>query len=260
MKKKWFVAELVLLVGILMGCSQPFDTYREDETTAETTVESAAWESIDTETFRETIQGETETAEVAECFSSMEILPEGEIFERINGCSYQENDNIPLEELRYVQVLYYGFDGETHMGELIVNREIAEDVLEIFQELYEAQYPIERMELVDNYGGDDEASMAANNTSAFNYRTISGTSRLSNHSYGKAIDLNPFYNPYVYTSKDGQIHCEPAEAVEYEDRSKDFPHKIDQEDLAWKLFTAHGFSWGGDWNTRKDYQHFEKIE
>ena len=157
----------------------------------------------------------------------MEILPEGEIFERINGCSYQENDNIPLEELRYVQVLYYGFDGETHMGELIVNREIAEDVLEIFQELYEAQYPIERMELVDNYGGDDEASMAANNTSAFNYRTISGTSRLSNHSYGKAIDLNPFYNPYVYTSKDGQLHCEPAEAVEYEDRSKDFPHKID---------------------------------
>ena len=133
MKKKWFVAELFLLVGILMGCSQPFDTYREDETTAETTVESAAWESIDTETFRETIQGETETAEVAECFSSMEILPEGEIFERINGCSYQENDNIPLEELRYVQVLYYGFDGETHMGELIVNREIAEDVLEIFQ-------------------------------------------------------------------------------------------------------------------------------
>lgn len=284
MKKHWFLAELLLVVGILMGCSQPV-TYEEKETTEETT----AWETI-----QETPQGETELTEVsvadtpvsqdavtlikacqagtivnvtdlsemeiAACFYSSEILPEGEIFERINGCSYQENQEISLEELRYVRVLYYGFDGETHVGELIVNQAVEEDVLEIFQALYEAQYPIERMELIDDYGGDDEASMTANNTSAFNYRTISGTSRLSNHSYGKAIDLNPFYNPYVYTSKDGTWHCEPAAAAEYGDRSGDFPYKIDHEDLAWKLFTAHGFTWGGDWNTRKDYQHFEKID
>lgn len=197
--------------------------------------------------------------ELQELFYSEKIVPGDEVLSRIDGCSYQENDNIALEELCYVRVLYYGFDGATHVGELIVNREIESDIREIFLALYQARYPIERMELVDAYEGDDERSMADNNTSAFNYRLISGTSKLSNHSYGRAIDLNPFYNPYVYTTKDGQLHCEPVGAVDYVDRNADFAHKIDHEDLAYQLFTAHGFTWGGDWNTRKDYQHFEKA-
>lgn len=180
------------------------------------------------------------------------------ILARINGSSYTENDNIGLSELSYLRMLYYGFDQNTYVGEMIVNQEIASDILSIFKTLYENQYPIEKMVLVDDYEANDELSMDADNTSAFNYRTISGSSKLSNHSYGMAIDLNPKYNPYVKISADGSIVCQPKSGREYADRSKDFPHKIDENDLAYLLFTEAGFTWGGSWDSVKDYQHFEK--
>lgn len=180
------------------------------------------------------------------------------IFERINGISFTENESIALTELSYLRMLYYGFDGNTYVGEMIVNQKIAEDVLEIFQILYENQYPIEKMVLIDEYGADDESSMNENNTSAFNYRTISGSSKLSNHSYGMAIDLNPKYNPYVKTASDGSVICQPESGRAYADRTKDFSYKIDTNDLAYQLFTQAGFTWGGNWNSVKDYQHFEK--
>lgn len=182
------------------------------------------------------------------------------VFARIDGCSYRENEDISLEELRYVRVLYRGFDGETHIGELIVNEGISADILDIMQTLYLASYPIERMVLVDAYGGDDDLSMAANNTSAFNYRNVPGTGRLSNHSYGLAIDINPLYNPYIRTASDGSVRCDPEKGAAYADREQAFPYKIDHEDLCYKLFTAHGFYWGGDWKSVKDYQHFEKKQ
>lgn len=181
-----------------------------------------------------------------------------EIYERINGCSYVENDNIAIEDLCYLQVLHVGFDGEEHVGELIVNKAIAEDILDIMYELYENKYPIERMVLVEAYGGDDELSMQANNTSAFNYRTVEGSSSLSKHSYGMAIDINPFYNPCVRTYSDGSSKSFPEGSDSYADRSKDFSYKIDKNDLCFKLFTERGFQWGGDWNSLKDYQHFQK--
>lgn len=182
-----------------------------------------------------------------------------ELYERINGCSYVENDDIALEDLRYLQVLHIGFDGETHVGELIVNAAIAEDILAIMRELYENQYPIERMTLVDEYGGDDELSMQANNTSCFNYRTVEGSDNLSKHSFGLAIDINPFYNPCVRTYADGSTKSFPEGSDEYADRSKEFPYKIDKEDLCYRLFTEHGFRWGGTWKSLKDYQHFDKA-
>lgn len=181
-----------------------------------------------------------------------------EIYARINGCSYVENEEIALEDLRYLQVLYVGFDAEEHVGELIVHRAIADDILEIMHALYDNWYPIERMELVDEYGGDDELSMQANNTSAFNYRPVEGSNRLSRHSYGTAIDINPFYNPCVRTYSDGSAKSFPEGSDEYVDRSKDFPYKIDKEDLCYRLFTEHGFRWGGTWNNPRDYQHFDK--
>lgn len=180
------------------------------------------------------------------------------IFERINGISFTENESIALTELSYLRMLYYGFDGNTYVGEMIVNQKIAEDVLGIFQTLYENQYPIEKMVLIDEYGADDESSMNENNTSAFNYRMISGSSKLSNHSYGMAIDLNPKYNPYVKTASDGSVICQPESGRAYADRTKDFSYKIDTNDLAYQLFTQAGFTWGGNWNSVKDYQHFEK--
>lgn len=195
--------------------------------------------------------------QLTQLFYGEEIRPEGSVYSRINGCSYRENSNIALSQLRYLRVLHVGFDGRTHVGEMIVNEEIAGDVLEILEELYKAGYPIERMQLVDDYQADDNASMAANNSSAFNYRYIANTTRLSNHSWGRAVDMNPFYNPYLYTSG-GQLHVEPQGAEAYADRNGDCPYLIDHEDLCYRLFTERGFEWGGDWNSRKDYQHFEK--
>lgn len=178
--------------------------------------------------------------------------------ERITGYSYTVNDNIQLSDLVYLRMLYYNADGNTCVGEMIVNRKIETEVLAVFQALYENQYPIERMVLIDNYNAEDEASMEDNNTSAFNYRTISGSNKLSNHSYGMAIDLNPKYNPYVKTASDGSVICQPQSGSAYADRTQDFEYKIDENDLAYQLFTQAGFTWGGSWDSVKDYQHFEK--
>lgn len=182
-----------------------------------------------------------------------------EIFARMYGKSYKEDCTVPREELRYLRLSHYGFDGQIHEGEMVVNAAIADEVTEIFRELFEARYPIEKMRLIDDYDADDESSMADNNSSAFNYRTISGTDKLSNHSRGMAIDINPLYNPYIH-SNTGTEACEPANALPYTDRSLDFPYKIDETDLCYQVFTAHGFSWGGSWSSAKDYQHFEYTE
>ena len=183
-----------------------------------------------------------------------------EIVKRIKGYSYPADDancQISLDDLCYVSVLYYNFDDKEKHGELICNKEIAQDLVEIFYELYLAQYPIEKIRLVDEYNADDELSMADNNTSCFNYRVVAGTTKLSNHSYGLAIDINPFFNPYV-TFPNGEPHASPTGSEYYIDRNKDFAYKITTDDLAYKLFTAHGFTWGGNWKSSKDYQHFEK--
>ncbi len=191
----------------------------------------------------------------AEGFTYSE-LPQ-DIVEKISGVSYVDNSNISLDELRYCKILYNDFDGNVQNGELICNEQIAQDLLEIFYELYNSGYQIESVKLIDEYDGDDTASMLANNTSCFNYRVVEGTQKLSKHAYGLAIDLNPFYNPYITYNKDGSQNISPAGSEAYADRDSSFPYKIDENDLAYKLFTEHGFKWGGNWNSVKDYQHFE---
>lgn len=180
-----------------------------------------------------------------------------DIFAKMQGKSYKDNCTVPREDLRYVHVRHMGFDGEAKDGELVVNKAIADDVLAIFEELYKADYPIEKVRLVDEYDADDEASMSDNNSSAFNFRFISHTTRISKHGLGMAVDINTRYNPYVKTVN-GKLSIEPANGADYVDRSKDFPYKIDHDDLCYKLFTEHGFTWGGDWTHSKDYQHFER--
>lgn len=177
-------------------------------------------------------------------------------WKNMQGKSYPKDCTIEKNDLRYVHVLYVDFGGRTCEGELIVNKIISQDIVEIFWELYQAQYPIEKIALIDEYDGDDELSMEDNNTSAFNYRMIEGTDIVSQHGKGLAIDINPFYNPQVKTAEDG-VTVMPEDAVAYVDRTQDFQYKIDHDDLCYKLFTEHGFTWGGDWNTTKDYQHFE---
>lgn len=176
---------------------------------------------------------------------------------RIYGLSYKTDCTVPYEDLRYLNVLYCDFNGKTQIGELICNKSIAQDLVEIFYELYQANYPIEKIKLIDEYQADDDLSCLDNNTSCFNYRTVSGSTKLSKHALGRAIDINPFYNPYV-TYPGGIEKISPIESAAYADRNADFIGKIDESDLCYQLFTAHGFTWGGNWNTLKDYQHFQK--
>ena len=172
---------------------------------------------------------------------------------RIAGKSYPTDCNVPYSKLRYVKVLHYDFNGNEHEGELICAQEVAHELTNIFYELYLAKYPIEKMVLVDEYDADDIASMKDNNTSCFNYRVIEGSKKLSMHSYGMAIDINPLINPYVKGD-----YVSPKEAKDYVDRSQIKLGMIDKDDLCYKLFTKYGWKWGGSWNTIKDYQHFEK--
>lgn len=177
-------------------------------------------------------------------------------FARMKGKTYKDNCTVPLSELRHVKVLYKNKEQQTLKGEIVCNKHIADDVAEIFYELYKANYPIEKIRLMDDYNADDETAMRDNNTSSFNFRFISHSTKVSKHGLGLAVDLNTLYNPFVLTV-DGKLHVEPAAALKYVDRSKNFDYKIDENDLAYKLFIQHGFEWGGHWKTRKDYQHFE---
>lgn len=181
-----------------------------------------------------------------------------EVFARIDGRSFKRGGRISREQLRHVRVLHHTPEGGVCYGELICNRRIADDLVEIFRALYDQRYPIGRMVLIDEYGASDRLSMEANNTSAFNYREIRNTGRLSNHSYGMAVDVNPLYNPCVIRRKNGTTAVDPEKGRPYADRTKSFPMKIDRGDACYKEFVKRGFEWGGSWHSLKDYQHFEK--
>lgn len=179
--------------------------------------------------------------------------------EYITGKTYPSSfderyTKIEYTDLRYLKMKYFDFDGKEHKdGEMIVHKDVAKEVLEIFYELYENKYPIHKMRLVEEYNADDELSMEDNNTSAFNYRLVENSIRLSWHCFGLAIDINPLYNPYITGDE-----LYPKNAGEYVDRDKDFPGKIDFDDLAYKVFTKYGWKWGGTFYGEKDYQHFYK--
>lgn len=170
-----------------------------------------------------------------------------------------EQNDISYADLRYVHIIHYDFDGKLAEGELICHNSIAEDLVKIFYDLYASEYQIEKVTLIENYNGDDTASMADNNTSCFNYRMVDGTKSLSRHALGLAIDINPLYNPYIRYDKKGGQTVSPVEGEAYADRTVSFPYKIDPDDLCYRLFTEHGFTWGGNWNSSKDYQHFQKA-
>lgn len=176
-----------------------------------------------------------------------------EIERRIRGKSYPEACPIPLSALRYLTVLHIGFDDQIHKGELIVHEQIAQTVLEIFYELYLAKYPIEKIRLIDEYHADDEMSMAANNTSAFCFRTIADTDTLSAHSYGLALDINPLYNPFIH----GETVSPASSPYNPETGVVMSSYFMTVDDYCVKLFQSYGFVWGGTWDEPKDYQHFE---
>lgn len=186
-----------------------------------------------------------------------EEIPDA-VFARMQGKSYKAGCIVPRSELRYLTIPHHDGHGNVRMGELVCNQAIAADLLDIFREAFRIHYPIERMVLVDEYDADDRASMNANNTSCFNYRVVAGSKKLSNHARGLAIDVNPFYNPYVKRRPGKAPYVSPDAAAKFADRTADFPYKIDTTDPIYILFIAHGFRWGGTWKSSQDFQHFEK--
>lgn len=196
-----------------------------------------------------------DTMDIKSCFVSQEI-PDT-IFDLMYGRSYKDDCILSRSDLRYLLILHRNLEGQAVVGEMIVNKEIAADVLDIMEELFNNSYPIERVRLIDYYDADDEKSMAANNTSCFNWRPKAGSANISKHAMGMAIDINPLYNPYYrFPDVDGTI--KPSNATPYIDRMWSFPYRIEEGDLCHRLFVEHGFKWGGSWNSLRDYQHFEK--
>ena len=187
-----------------------------------------------------------------------EAIPDS-IWTLMQGKTYHDNPHIGRSDLRYLRVLHYDQEGRVHRGEMVCNRLIADKLLTILRTLYEHRYPIERMVLPDVYDADDERQMRDNNSSCFCYRVIAGSNNLSYHARGLAVDINTLYNPYCRRRKDGTLFVQPATATAYCDRTRQFPYKITADDLCVRLFKEHGFQWGGDWTTRKDYQHFEYV-
>jgi poly-gamma-glutamate synthesis protein (capsule biosynthesis protein) len=165
--------------------------------------------------------------------------------------SWRPGCPVTVEGLRAVEVTHWGYDGAAHQGTLIVASEVAEDMIEIMGALFAARFPIERMEPIDVFEGDDDLSMAANNTSAFNCRPVTGGSRWSEHSYGIAIDVNPLINPYVT----GDVVL-PREGAAYADRTTEALGMIHADDVVVAAFADRGWQWGGYWSSPTDYQHF----
>jgi hypothetical protein len=179
----------------------------------------------------------------------------------VKGNSWREGCPVKVEDLRLVKVPYFGFDNKSHIGEIIVHKSVAKEVLSIFKELKRIKYPIEKVNLVSKYGGNDSLSMKSNNTSAFNCRLMTGSrTKYSKHSYGKAIDINPIQNPYVKGKR-----VLPKEGVIYIGKNRiHLSNQVDDRamlikgDRAVDIFKKYGWIWGGDWRTLKDFQHFEK--
>ncbi len=252
---KAFVIPLCLLL-LLTGCHpagaslpKPWQdaveqatSVQEQEAPAESEPPLAEKTAIEENEFAEILYSPAEGFAVRSLFNELE--------ERITGNSWQENDFLALEDLSYLTLLHLDFEGNIRQGEMIVHHTLAREVADIFWELYQAEYPIHRVSLVEEFDCDDAASMEANNTSCFNMRLISGTRRPSHHSYGSAVDLNPLQNPYVTASA-------VLPSREYLERGDARPGMITEGDLCYEAFVSRGWSWGGYW-PNPDYQHFEK--
>ena len=158
-----------------------------------------------------------------------------------------------FEQLRLLSLRHFTFGGEVAEGRLVVSAVVADELLEIFQELFMLRFPIAKMRLVDHYGAEDERSMADNNSSAFNCRLIAGTTRPSNHAQGLAVDINPVQNPYIVR---GSVH--PAAGTAYADRTHRRPGMFIAGGPEVGAFTRRGWVWGGHWDEPKDYHHFER--
>lgn len=257
MKKAIHITTILLLGPGLLACNNIVQDKTNEETKADTLIQEVPTDTCP-QVEANAVIVDTSALPYAEDtlwhegypFASQPI-PET-VRARMEGKSMRENPHIGYDQLRYLTVYHYDYEGRIQRGEIVCNQRIARDLLCVFRDLFAKEYPIGSIRLIDDFDGDDNASMEANNTSCFNYRVVPGTRSLSKHALGLAIDVNPLQNPYIQGSR-----VYPASATEYVDRTKDFPHKIDEKDDCKKVFTKYGFQWGGYWRER-DYQHFVK--
>jgi len=181
-----------------------------------------------------------------------EPLPEY-IIQFIAGVTFHDTTPFGHDYLTYLTVTHVNFYGESVIGHLIVADWLGDEVLDIFQEMYEGNFPIHSVKLIDHFDASDYYSMAANNSHAFNFRYIAGTNVISRHGFGVAIDINPIQNPYIrgYT-------IWPAAGAEYLDRTYVRPGMIVPGSVAYNAFISRGWIWGGYWTWPRDYHHFER--
>jgi len=167
--------------------------------------------------------------------------------EAVAGCPAPQ---AVVSALCLMEVSYYGFDGRLHGGQLLVHASLEEDLRELFALIRETRFPLYSVIPIVRFGWSDEASMAADNSSAFNYRFIAGTERLSRHAAGLAVDLNPFQNPVIY--ENGEIH--PPGAL----YRPETPGTLTEGSPVVQAFLRRGWNWGGHFQHLRDYHHFEK--
>lgn len=171
----------------------------------------------------------------------------------MTGVSWRKGCPVGLRGLRLLTLTNWGFDGQVRIGRLVVHRDVASDLVQVFRDLYAARFPIRRMWLIDAYGGSDFRSIEADNTSAFNCRFVDGTTRWSNHAYGTAIDVNPIENPYVSGGRTSHAASRP-----YVHRERRRPGMAYEGGALVRAFDRIGWGWGGRWTSVKDYQHFSE--
>jgi hypothetical protein len=213
---------------------------------ASTTTSAAPPSGASTSTTRPVSPTVTGQPQVQPFASAISAVTAGDLY-----ASWHPGCPVPVEQLRALDVSHFGSDGAVHTGRLIVAADRAQELIGVFADLHDARFPIERMEPIDVYGGDDNRSMSANNTSAFNCRLATGGTGWSEHSYGRAIDINPIWNPYVKGTT-----VLPPEAAEYVDRTRTDAGMIHAGDAVVGALEARGWQWGGYWTSLKDYQHF----
>lgn len=196
----------------------------------------------------------TTTSTVPETTTTADPGPITEVTAERLGHSWSEGCPVGIEDLRLVRVDYLGFDGTEHRGELVVHEDQALPIVEVFATLLAIGFPIESVTPIGDLPEDAEDDPTYNNTSSFHCRFVEGTTTWSQHAYGRAIDINPFQNPFV----DGD-RIWPTGATAYLDRGREEAAMIQPGDGVVEAFASIGWPWGGNWNSLKDYQHFSST-
>ncbi len=245
------LAAALLATGCASGSSSVTPAAPSPAPAVTTSVPPAAASAAPSPAQTATTPAPAATTETSSAFESSVSTLSAAVRTRMSGVSWHPGCPVSMDQLRLLRVSYWGFDHAVHAGELVVNASAATPLSHAFRLLFGARFPIRQVRAVDDFGGDDERSMLADNTSAFNCRQVPGTTVWSQHAYGLAVDVNPFENPEV---RGGAV--DPPAAAAWADRTRSSPAMIARGDAAWRAFHEIGWSWGGDWNSLKDYQHF----